>query len=103
MAVNISFGKVGNYGDGSKFPALIASTISTASAITASGSNQQSSVSAPQGGYTPVCRVATDAAIFVAFGADPNATTTSARVWMPANSVEYFAVEPGDKVAVITG
>lgn len=102
MPVNISFVAVGANADQTKFPAAIASTLATAANITPSGSNQQSSVSCPSTGAPMACRVATDAAIYVAFGANPDATSGN-RVWMPANSVEYFMVSGGDKAAVISG
>jgi hypothetical protein len=50
----------------------------------------------------PVCRVATDTAVYVSFGAAPNASTDTARFYVPANAVEYFRVKSGDKAAVVT-
>lgn len=47
------------------------------------------------------CRVATDTAIYVAFGSSPTASS-SAGFLVPANGVEYFRVNSGDKAAVIT-
>lgn len=50
---------------------------------------------------TRLIRVHTDIVCSVAVGgANPAATTSSAR--MAANQTEYFSVEPGDKIAVIT-
>lgn len=49
---------------------------------------------------TTFVRVATDAVCSVLFGANPTATSTSPR--FAANSVEYFAVMPGQRLAVIT-
>jgi hypothetical protein len=65
--------------------------------LTPSGSNQQSAASA-----TPFVRVATDTAIYVAIGTAPDATVSTARFWLPANSVEYFQIEIGNKVAIVT-
>lgn len=48
-----------------------------------------------------VCRVTTDTAIYVAFGATPTASS-SAGLYVPAGSVEYFRVSSGNKAAVIT-
>lgn len=45
-------------------------------------------------------RIMTDTDIRVAFGASPTATATN-NLRMPANSVEYFDIQVGDKVAVI--
>lgn len=66
--------------------------------VTISGTNAQSSASTQ-----PHVRIGTDAACYVAIGANPNAQTgTTARYWMPANSVEYFEIDIGNKVAAIT-
>lgn len=48
-----------------------------------------------------ICRVATDTAVYVAFGSSPTASST-AGFMIPANAVEYFRVASGDKAAVIT-
>lgn len=48
-----------------------------------------------------VCRVATDTAVYVAFGTSPTASS-SAGFLVPANGVEYFRVGEGMKAAVIT-
>jgi hypothetical protein len=45
-------------------------------------------------------RVSTDTAIRLEFGANPTATTSSG-TRMPANTVEYFGITQGHKVAVI--
>jgi hypothetical protein len=63
-------------------------------AITA-GSVQSAAFSANTG----LVRIETDSICSVLFGANPTATTSSAR--MGAGDVEYFAVTPGTKVAVI--
>lgn len=49
---------------------------------------------------TTFVRVHTDAVCSIKFGPNPTATATSMR--MAANQTEYFAVTPGDKLAVIT-
>jgi hypothetical protein len=73
-----------------------------AESITSSGSNQQTTITAPTDMTGLVCRVATDTAVYVKFGPDPNALTdTGARFFMPIGSVEYFRVKPGDKAAVV--
>lgn len=56
--------------------------------------------SAAFNGATRVVRLHTDAICSIAFGLDPTATANTKR--MAANSTEYFGVEPGHKVAVIT-
>ena len=82
--------------------AMIAGTFSS-EGIAVSGSNQQTTVTAPTGGGIKICRVATDTACYVAFGSSPNASTgTSARAYLPANAIEYFVVNASDKGACVT-
>ena len=50
---------------------------------------------------TRLVRVIADADVFLAFGAAPTATATAIKV--PANTVEYFEVNAGDKVACYDG
>ena len=49
---------------------------------------------------TKFVRLHTDVICSVAFGTNPTATANSAR--LAANQTEFFGVNPGDKVAVIT-
>lgn len=56
--------------------------------------------SATFGANTHIVRLHTDVICSVAFGAAPTATANSKR--LNANTTEYFAVRPGDSVAVIT-
>ena len=49
---------------------------------------------------TVLIRVHCDAVCSVLIGANPTALTTSAR--MAANQTEYFGVQPGTKIAVIS-
>lgn len=49
---------------------------------------------------TKIIRVHTDAVCSIEVGSDPTATTSNLR--LAANSTEYFEVNPGDKIAVIT-
>ena len=66
--------------------------------ITLSGSNQQS---AAFNASTRLVRVVATVAAYVAFGSNPDATA-SPRVYMAAGSTDYFAVEPGQKIAGVT-
>jgi len=50
---------------------------------------------------TNIIRVVADADVFLAFGANPTADANSIRVI--ANTVEYFAVHPGQEVACYDG
>lgn len=52
------------------------------------------------GADTKLVRVHTDTTCSIAFGASPTATSSTAR--LAANATEYFRVEPGHKVAVIS-
>lgn len=51
------------------------------------------------GATTNVIRVTTDSVCSIAIGAAPAATVATMR--LAANAVEYFAVSPGQKLAVI--
>jgi hypothetical protein len=67
--------------------------------VTISGTSAQS---ADIASTTAIIRLVADSACFVATGASP--TATSSDMYLPANSVEYFTVAPGDtiKVAAVT-
>jgi precorrin isomerase len=99
MPVQFAFCKAGISSGRSEFMVPVASTVSSEN-ITSSASNQQTTLTAPAG--DALCRVSTDTAVYVAFGANPNAlTSTAARFHMPAGAVEYFRVNVGDKAAVV--
>lgn len=66
--------------------------------ITLTGSNQQSSAFNAQ---TRLVRVVATVAAYIAFGTNPDATT-SPRIYMAEGSTDYFAVEPGQKIAGVT-
>lgn len=69
----------------------------TTQTVSIGGASAQSSAF---GSTTRFVRIHTDAICSVAFGSNPTATTSKAR--LAANQTEYFAVRPGDKVAVIS-
>ena len=93
---HIAFCTVGVSGFGGSIPVADSEEV-VCEGITPSGSNQQSAASTRS-----FVRVSTDTAVYIATGADPNAlTSTTARFYMPANSVEYFQIEKGNKVAVV--
>ena len=73
-------------------PPLVEQTVAVAGA---------SAQSAAFNARTKFVRVATDTAVNLAFGLNPTATTS--KLYMPAGSVEYFAVSGGMKVAAIQG
>lgn len=50
---------------------------------------------------TKFIRVVADAAAHIAVGDNPTATATS--MFLPANSVEFFGVKGGDKIAAYDG
>lgn len=66
---------------------------------TPSGSSSATTAVAAAG--TRICRVATDTAVYVAFGAEPTASPSTGFL-VPAGAVEHFHVAAGDKGAVIT-
>ena len=101
MPVQFAFCQVGvGYGT-SNIPVPIASSVA-AETLAPSSSNQQTVSAAPTGIPEVMCRVATDTAIYVAFGANPNAVTgTTTRLYIPANGVEYIRVNAGNKAAVV--
>lgn len=72
-------------------PALATQTVSVG------GSSTQSSAF---GDGTKLIRVNTDTTCSVAIGANPTATSSTTR--LPANMTEYFRVEAGHKLAVIS-
>jgi hypothetical protein len=65
--------------------------------VTTSGTSAQSAVMPAN---TQIVRVVCSAASYISFSADPTADTTTS-IYMPAGLVEYFAIEPGEKLAVI--
>lgn len=90
--------------DKSTSASVFVAASATVEAETPSGSNAATTSSAPGslGFRKPICRVATDTAVYISFGAAPDASSDTIRFYMPANSVEYFYVNPGDKAAVVT-
>lgn len=53
------------------------------------------------GANTRVIRVVADTASFFVIGANPTAVTATPE-FIPANTIEYFFVQRGDKIAFIT-
>ena len=49
---------------------------------------------------TRIVRVVSDTQCYIKFGSSPTAVTASSML-MPALGVEYFGVDPGDKISVI--
>lgn len=68
----------------------------TSQGLTTTGTTQQSSA---VGSDASIIRVAVNQDTYIAVGSNPTATTNS--LMMPAGSVEFFAVNPSDKVAVL--
>jgi hypothetical protein len=105
MATHFAFVRVGVLTSHGNVPGLRTYSPISGETITASASNQQTTVTAPD---TPsqgevFCRVATTVDVYVAFGSNPNAETgTGTRFLVPLSAVEYFAVAPGYKAAVVT-
>ena len=100
---HFTFGQAGRHWQGSQIPAMLSISFSS-EGIVPSGSNQQTTATAgTDTGTAHVCRVATDTAVYVSFGASPNAATgTTVRAFLPANAIEYFIVPASAKAAVVT-
>jgi predicted lactoylglutathione lyase len=77
-------------------------TDSTTEAVTESGTSAATTASAALTSLNtqPAVRIVSTVAIRLAFGASPTATATS--MLLPANAVEYFSLNTGDKIAIIT-
>jgi hypothetical protein len=102
MAVTqFAFSRIANPGTG-YIPIALADANVSSEQKTPSASNQQTTVSAPLVGEPCMCSVATDTAVYVAFGSSPDATNTALRFFMPANTARSFVVKAGDKAAVAT-
>lgn len=100
---HFTFGQAGQHWNNSQIPAML-STSFTSEGVASSASNQQTTATAgSDDGVVYVCRVATDTAVYVAFGSNPNADSgTGTRAYMPAGCVEYFIVPASAKGAVVT-
>lgn len=88
-----SIGNIPNVGD-----AQIAKGPVASQHLTLTGSNQQS---AAVNVDTKFVRIATQTACFVAIAANPNALS-GIQIFMPANSVDYFMIPNGHKIAAVT-
>lgn len=87
---NTTFGMPGNGTDIPSTPEVASSN------VTSSGTSAQSSAF---NDVTKIIRVTTDTTVRVTFGADPTATATDIRI--KADTVSFFGVVPGQKIAVI--
>lgn len=85
-------------GGGGNFPANIAHAPSLAKQTVAIGGSSVASTAF--GPNTTMIRVHTDAICSIDIRTAPVATATTER--MAANQTEYWAINPGDKIAVIT-
>lgn len=81
---------------GSLMPAAAVPAVAEQTVAIGGASTQSSAFNAK----THLVRVHTDAICSIAFGSDPTATTSTMR--LAADTTEYFEVQPGDKIAVIT-
>lgn len=80
---------------------IIGVTAYETKAPSSSSSATTAAATASAKGTAHICRVSTDTAVYVAFGASPTASATTG-FYMPANSVDYFSINVGDKAAVKT-
>lgn len=75
----------------------VGKSVLTTQAVTYSSSSQSAAF---QDGAKFI-RVIADADVYLEFGSSPTATATAIK--LPANTVEYFGVEQGQKVACYDG
>lgn len=95
-SLHVAFVKVGAFVNGGSIPVSDGESC-VSETVTTSASNAQSAA-----GTLPFVRVVSDVAHFIAIGSNPDATTATTRFYLPANTVEYFQIEIGNKVAGIT-
>lgn len=101
MATQIAFGFVSMNAAPTPAPYFIADTV-VSEDVTPSASSAATTAAAPSGGANqPMCRIATDAAVYVSFGAAPDAESDASRLLIPAGATEYVYVDAGDKAAVV--
>lgn len=93
MATYVQFHSA-NYQDGY---GVIAGGSVVSETITESASNQQSAA-----GTKPFVTICSTVAVFVAIGADPDATTATGRHYQPAGVPITYGITQGHKVAVVT-
>lgn len=86
-----AFGQISGHAPVAALPAVAEQTVAI------SGTSAQSSAF---GNQTEIIRVHTDTTCSILIGTNP--TATAAKLRMVADQTEYFAVQPGDKIAVIT-
>lgn len=86
-----AFGQIAGHAPVAALPAVTEQTVAI------SGASAQSSAF---GNQTEIIRVHTDTTCSILVGTNP--TATAAKLRMVADQTEYFAVQPGDKIAVIT-
>ena len=104
MAVTqIAFGVAGvSAPNGGDVPVLRFESVTICTALVPSGTSQPSSAAAPQVTPRPICRVATDTAIYVTFGEGTPTATASNGLLIPAGCIDYIGCTVGHKAAVIT-
>lgn len=77
-----------------------ATAVGTTYEIKAATGTSSATTASATGGQN-ICRVATDTAVYVAFGASPTASSTTG-FFIPAGTTDCFVVANGDLAAVIT-
>ena len=85
-------------GDGHVLPAGYEDGNCTGQTVSYTTSTQSSAFAT----NTTFIRVVADASAYLDFGSNPTATTGDG-VYLPADTVEYFRVNSGDKVAAYDG
>lgn len=109
MPVQFAFGNAGDLSKGGMVPVLLLNSEMVSETIAPSGSSQPTTAAAPAIGNNPVCVISNteSAAVYVAIGTTPIATTTtatetsSARLLIPAGVMFGVGCRAGDKAAVV--
>ena len=90
---SVSFGAVG-----SQIPAVSGGDM-VSQIFTTSASNQTTTATTTTN--KPVVRISCDVALYVSFGASPNATSDANRFYFPAGGTEYYIIGSDNKVALV--
>lgn len=98
---NVAFGKVGVGGAPGTLSTLF--EVHASENVTTSVASAASTNAAPTEGnsFQNAVRIIAGADAYVAFGTAPVAVTGGTNVLVKANVEHYFAIRPGDKVALI--
>jgi hypothetical protein len=103
MATQIAFSRCANFGTG-HVPVLVADENLISETISETASSQATTIAAPVavGERVLAYVVAKDAAVYVSFGAAPNASLDAGRILIAQGGTIGVSVKGGHKAAVVT-